>query len=53
MARTKQMARGVVHGHGKPQATYPYQKPMRKQPAPKRKKGPIHEKGIPPAIQIA
>ena len=53
MVRTKQTVRGVVHGHGKPRATYPHQKPTRKQPAPKKKRGPIHEKGIPPAIWIA
>ena len=53
MVRTKQTVRGIAHGHGKPRATYPHQKPTRKQPAPKKKRGPIHEKGIPPAVRIA
>ena len=53
MARTKQTVRGVVHGRGKPRATYPHKKPTRKQPAPKKRRGPIHGKDIPAAVRIA
>ena len=44
MARTKQTVRGIVHGHGKPRATYPHKKPIeRKQAAPKKRRGAINK----------